>query len=118
VFEGASVVPCDFSAGMLEVGKRARPWLPFVAGDATRLPFADRTFDAVTISFGLRNMHDYPRGLAEMLRVTKPGGRLVVYEFSRPTHPAFRKRGRSRRLGCGEPRVDDRRAGVRCRRRS
>jgi demethylmenaquinone methyltransferase / 2-methoxy-6-polyprenyl-1,4-benzoquinol methylase len=91
VFEGASVVPCDFSVGMLEVGKRARPRLPFVAGDATRLPFADRTFDAVTISFGLRNVHDCPRGLAEMLRVTKPAGRLVVCEFSRPSHPAFRK---------------------------
>jgi demethylmenaquinone methyltransferase / 2-methoxy-6-polyprenyl-1,4-benzoquinol methylase len=72
------VVPCDFSVGMLEVGKRARPRLPFVAADATRLPFADRTFDAVTISFGPRNVHDYPRGLAEMLLVTKPGGRLVV----------------------------------------
>src|SRR5688500_17644713 len=52
---GAYVVPCDFSQGMLEVGKRARPALPFVAGDGTRLPFADDTFDAVTISFGLRN---------------------------------------------------------------
>jgi demethylmenaquinone methyltransferase / 2-methoxy-6-polyprenyl-1,4-benzoquinol methylase len=91
VFQGATVVPCDFSVGMLEVGKRARPRLPFVAGDATRLPFADRTFDAVTISFGLRNVHDYPRGLAEMLRVTKAGGRLVVCELSRPTNPGFRK---------------------------
>ncbi len=51
--EGATVVPCDFSVGMLRVGKQARPRLPFVAGDATRLPFADATFDAVTISFGL-----------------------------------------------------------------
>jgi demethylmenaquinone methyltransferase/2-methoxy-6-polyprenyl-1,4-benzoquinol methylase len=88
--EGAHVVPCDFSVGMLAVGKRARPRLPFVAGDATRLPFASGTFDAVTISFGLRNVHDYRTGLAEMLRVTRPGGRLVVCEFSRPTYRPFR----------------------------
>ena len=90
VLEGATGVPCDFSVGMLRVGKQARPRLPFVAGDATRLPFADATFDAVTISFGLRNVHDYPRGLAEMLRVTRPGGRLVVCEFSQPTNQQFR----------------------------
>ena len=87
---GATVVPCDFSVGMLEVGKRARPRLPFAAGDATQLPFADETFDAVTISFGLRNVHDFTRGLTEMLRVTRPSGRLVVCEFSQPTNPAFR----------------------------
>jgi demethylmenaquinone methyltransferase/2-methoxy-6-polyprenyl-1,4-benzoquinol methylase len=88
---GATVVPCDFSIGMLEVGKRARPGLPFAAGDATRLPFADATFDAVTISFGLRNVVDPAAGLAEMLRVTRPGGRLVVCEFSHPTNRVFRQ---------------------------
>ncbi len=87
---GAFVVPCDFSQGMLDVGKRARPGLPFVAGDGTRLPFADDTFDAVTISFGLRNIVDPDAGLREMLRVTKPGGRLVVCEFSSPTWAPFR----------------------------
>ena len=87
---GATVVPCDFSIGMLEVGKRARPELPFTAGDGTRLPFADDTFDAVTISFGLRNIVDPMAGLREMLRVTKPGGRLVVCEFSSPTNRPFR----------------------------
>jgi demethylmenaquinone methyltransferase / 2-methoxy-6-polyprenyl-1,4-benzoquinol methylase len=87
---GATVVPCDFSVGMLRVGKRAKPHLPFVAGDGTRLPFADDTFDAVTISFGLRNIVDPDRGLAELLRVTKPGGRLVVCEFSSPTWAPFR----------------------------
>lgn len=91
VFKGALAVPCDFSVGMLKVGRRARPRLPFVAGDATRLPFADATFDAVTISFGLRNVADYRLGLQEMLRVTRPGGRLVVCEFSQPTYPPFRK---------------------------
>ncbi|MCY7396978.1 MAG: demethylmenaquinone methyltransferase [Nocardioides sp.] len=87
---GAVVVPCDFSLGMLEVGKRARPALAFTAGDGTRLPFAGDTFDAVTISFGLRNIVDPLQGLREMLRVTKPGGRLVVCEFSHPTWTPLR----------------------------
>lgn len=87
---GATVVPCDFSVGMLRVGKQAKPHLPFVAGDGTRLPFADDTFDAVTISFGLRNIVDPDAGLRELLRVTRPGGRLVVCEFSSPTWAPFR----------------------------
>lgn len=87
---GAVVVPCDFSLGMLQVGKRARRHLPFVAGDGTRLPFADATFDAVTISFGLRNIVDPVAGLRELRRVTRPGGRLVVCEFSHPTWAPFR----------------------------
>jgi demethylmenaquinone methyltransferase/2-methoxy-6-polyprenyl-1,4-benzoquinol methylase len=82
LLHGASAVACDFSVGMLSVGKRARPRVPFVAGDALSLPFADETFDAVTISFGLRNVADPVAGLAEMRRVTRPGGRLVVCEFS------------------------------------
>ncbi len=87
---GAMVVPCDFSVGMLQVGKRNLPGLPFTAGDGTQLPFADDTFDAVTISFGLRNIVDPDAGLREMLRVTRPGGRLVVCEFSSPTWSPFR----------------------------
>src|SRR5699024_8171041 len=83
---GIDVVPCDFSAGMVAVGKQRRPDLPFVVGDATALPFADDTFDAVTISFGLRNVVDTVKGLGEMLRVTRPGGRVVVCEFSHPPH--------------------------------
>jgi demethylmenaquinone methyltransferase/2-methoxy-6-polyprenyl-1,4-benzoquinol methylase len=88
---GAHVVACDFSLGMLRVGKSARPTLAFTAGDATRLPFADATFDAVTMSFGLRNVVRYEVALAEMLRVTRPGGRLVVCEFSSPTWAPFRR---------------------------
>jgi demethylmenaquinone methyltransferase / 2-methoxy-6-polyprenyl-1,4-benzoquinol methylase len=88
---GALVVPCDFSVGMLRVGKTARPDLPFVAGDATRLPFSDAAFDAVTISFGLRNVVDVESALTEMARVTRPGGRLVVCDFSTPTFKPFRK---------------------------
>ncbi len=87
---GAEVVPCDFSLGMLRVGKAARPHLPFTAGDGTRLPFRDGTFDAVTISFGLRNIVDPLAGLRELRRVTRPGGRLVVCEFSHPTWTPFR----------------------------
>jgi demethylmenaquinone methyltransferase / 2-methoxy-6-polyprenyl-1,4-benzoquinol methylase len=87
---GADVVPCDFSLGMLEVGKRRNPQRAFTAGDGMQLPFADDSFDAVTISFGLRNIHDPQVGLAEMLRVTRPGGRLVVCEFSHPTSTLFR----------------------------
>lgn len=88
---GARVVACDFSVGMLRVGKRRRPELSFVAGDAMRLPFADGVFDAVTISFGLRNVAGVDTALAELARVTRPGGRLVVLEFSRPTWEPLRR---------------------------
>lgn len=87
---GVRVVACDLSVGMLEVGKRRRPDLAFVAGDALHLPFADESFDAVTMSFGLRNVSDVESALDELYRVTKPGGRLVVCEFSRPTFAPFR----------------------------
>jgi demethylmenaquinone methyltransferase/2-methoxy-6-polyprenyl-1,4-benzoquinol methylase len=87
---GASVVACDFSLGMLQVGKGRRPEIPFVAGDALRLPFADDSFDATSISFGLRNVNDVDEALRELHRVTKPGGRLVVCEFSHPTWAPFR----------------------------
>jgi demethylmenaquinone methyltransferase/2-methoxy-6-polyprenyl-1,4-benzoquinol methylase len=95
--DGATCVACDFSLGMLQVGaRRQRPaqqgrpaagtagragQVRFVAGDALDLPFRDQAFDAVTISFGLRNVADPGAALTEMLRVTRPGGRLVVCEF-------------------------------------
>ena len=87
---GAHVVACDFSLGMLRVGRRQQPRLPFVAGDALRLPFVDGSFDTVTMSFGLRNVADPDTALAELGRVTRPGGRLVVCEFSHPTWGPFR----------------------------
>ncbi|MDP4803762.1 MAG: demethylmenaquinone methyltransferase [Candidatus Nanopelagicales bacterium] len=87
---GAFVVPCDFSLGMLAVGRKRLPELPFVAGDALHLPFADASFDAVTMSFGIRNVVDYQAGLVEMLRVVRPGGRLVICEFSHPVWSPFR----------------------------
>jgi len=84
---GAWCVAADFSVGMLAAG--AARHVPKVAGDATRLPFGDGVFDAVTISFGLRNVVDPQLALREMARVTRPGGRLVVCEFSTPTNALF-----------------------------
>ncbi|WP_374775320.1 demethylmenaquinone methyltransferase [Streptomyces sp. NBC_01310] len=87
---GAYVVPCDFSLGMLQEGKKKHSWLPLTAGDATKLPFKDDVFDTVTISFGLRNVQDTDAALRELYRVTKPGGQVVICEFSQPTWAPFR----------------------------
>lgn len=87
---GAYAVGADLSLGMLRAGKRRRPRVPLLAGDALRLPFPDGAFDAVTISFALRNVSDTDAALRELARVTRPGGRLVVCEFSTPVNPAFR----------------------------
>lgn len=95
---GADTVACDFSVGMLRAGQvrllsrdpkqtQTRGTVSFVAGDALSLPFKDDAFDVVTISFGLRNVQRTRDALAEMRRVTRPGGRLVVCEFSRITVP-------------------------------
>jgi demethylmenaquinone methyltransferase/2-methoxy-6-polyprenyl-1,4-benzoquinol methylase len=83
-------VALDFSAGMIAEGRRRNPKIEFVEGDAERLPFGDDEFDAVTISFGLRNVEHPKVALAEMYRVLKPGGRLVVCEFSKPPRAVFR----------------------------
>jgi demethylmenaquinone methyltransferase/2-methoxy-6-polyprenyl-1,4-benzoquinol methylase len=81
--EGVKVVAADFSQGMLEEGRKRHPELEFVFADAAELPFADKEFDTVTISFGIRNVEKTEVALAEMLRVLKPGGKLVICEFSR-----------------------------------
>jgi len=81
---GMHIVACDFSLGMLKIGQHRAPVARFVAGDALRLPFADDSFDVVTISFGLRNTADVARALAELRRVCRPGGRLVICDFSHP----------------------------------
>jgi len=89
---GAHVVAADFSRGMIAEGRRRHgnvPNLEFVQADATDLPFEDGEFDAVTMSFGLRNVNDPRRALRELRRVTKPGGRIVVCEFSHPPSRAF-----------------------------
>jgi demethylmenaquinone methyltransferase / 2-methoxy-6-polyprenyl-1,4-benzoquinol methylase len=93
---GADCVACDFSLGMLRAGRarlatkdpqqnKTRGRVSFAAGDALRLPFRDGAFDAVTISFGLRNVDGAQDALTEMRRVTRVGGRLVVCEFSQIT---------------------------------
>lgn len=89
---GAEVVAADFSPGMIAEGRRRHGsvrGLSFEQADATDLPFGDGAFDAVTISFGLRNVNEPSRALREMLRVTRPGGRLVICEFSHPPSRAF-----------------------------
>jgi demethylmenaquinone methyltransferase/2-methoxy-6-polyprenyl-1,4-benzoquinol methylase len=86
---GVKVVAGDFSEGMLAVGRVRHPEIEFVFADATKLPFADAEFDACTISFGLRNVVDVPKALAEMYRVTKPGGCIVICEFSKVTSSWF-----------------------------
>ncbi|MBM3878394.1 MAG: ubiquinone/menaquinone biosynthesis methyltransferase [Verrucomicrobia bacterium] len=97
---GPTVVGVDFSGPMLEVAQRrsqgepaadrGRPKPCWVRGDALRLPFADGSFDGVTISYGLRNLADFAGGLRELWRVTRPGGRIVVLDFGKPDHAGWR----------------------------
>ena len=87
---GADVTAADFSEGMIAAGRKARPHLNFVKADALNLTFPDNTFDLLTISFCLRNTENTAKALAEARRVVKPGGRLVVVEFSSPTFAPFR----------------------------
>ena len=86
---GATVIAGDISEGMLEVGRRRHPEIQFQYADATDLDFDDNTFDVVTITYGFRNVQEPQKALAEMLRVLKPGGRLVIAEFSTPTFSPF-----------------------------
>lgn len=91
---GARVIGIDFCRPMLEIAahkaEQKNSLVPFIEGDALFLPFADETFDAVTIAFGLRNLASVERGLGELRRVLKRGGRLAVLEFSTPVVPVFR----------------------------
>lgn len=89
--KGWHAVAVDFSLGMLQQGRRDRSGVPFVAGDGAGLPFRNGVFTAVTASFGLRNCLDTLAVLAELRRVTKVGGRLVICEFSRPTNLVWRE---------------------------
>ena len=91
---GARIVGTDFCRPMLELAarkalRRATP-IPFVEGDALKLPFRSDAFDGVTIAFGLRNLSNVETGLSELFRVLKPGGRVAVLEFSKPVVPGFR----------------------------
>ena len=84
---GADVVGSDFSEGMLDVARRKAPALTWEQGNALALPYPDAAFDATTVGFGARNFSDLPRGLGEMTRVVRPGGRVVVLEITTPTRP-------------------------------
>lgn len=90
----ARVLGSDFCHPMLAIAKdktaEAGAAIQYVEGDAMTLPFADETFDAVTIAFGLRNLSNFRDGLAELGRILKPGGKLAVLEFSSPVVPGFR----------------------------
>lgn len=88
---GVKVIATDFSEGMLAEGRKRHPELDFQFADATKLPFKEGSVDAVTISFGLRNVVDVDTALLEMYRVLKPGGRVVICEFSKVTLPIFRQ---------------------------
>jgi demethylmenaquinone methyltransferase / 2-methoxy-6-polyprenyl-1,4-benzoquinol methylase len=88
---GALVTALDISQGMLEEGRRRHPDIEFVHGSAEELPFDSDSFDAVTISFGLRNVQNPKAALSEFHRVLKPGGRVVICEFSQPPVGVVRK---------------------------
>jgi demethylmenaquinone methyltransferase/2-methoxy-6-polyprenyl-1,4-benzoquinol methylase len=87
---GVRLVAGDFSEGMLAEGRKRHPEIEFVFADATKLPFKAKEFEATTISFGLRNVVDVEAALSEMFRVTKPGGRIVICEFSKVSSPLLR----------------------------
>ncbi|MDQ3644428.1 MAG: bifunctional demethylmenaquinone methyltransferase/2-methoxy-6-polyprenyl-1,4-benzoquinol methylase UbiE [Actinomycetota bacterium] len=87
VSPGGEVVGLDFSESMLKLARRKAPGIRFEAGSALELPYADGEFAAATVGFGARNFSDLPRGLAEMARVTRPGGRVVVLEITTPQRP-------------------------------
>lgn len=86
----------DISKGMLEVGRekvakeKLSAYIQLMEGDSENLPFKDNSFDAVTVSFGVRNFQNLEKGIAEMYRILKPGGKLVILEFSRPKNPVFK----------------------------
>lgn len=84
---GAEVTGMDFSPGMLEIARRKAPAIAFEEGDALALGYQDAFFDAATVGFGARNFADLDRGLGEMARVVRPGGRVVVLEITTPQQP-------------------------------
>lgn len=87
----ARVIGSDFCHPMLAVAREKTERIPWIEGDALAMPFGDESFDAVTIAFGLRNLANFRDGLVELRRILKPGGRLVVLEFSSPVVPGFRQ---------------------------
>jgi demethylmenaquinone methyltransferase/2-methoxy-6-polyprenyl-1,4-benzoquinol methylase len=87
---GLQTIGCDFSSAMLAVAKARQKNIPYLQADALKLPFLAAHFDIVTIGYGLRNLADFRHGLAELLRVLKPGGRLLILDFGKPRNPVWR----------------------------
>ncbi len=87
---GATVTGLDFNTEMLAVARRRLPALTFLQGDAQALPFPDAAFDVVTVGYGLRNLASWEQGLSEMIRVTRPGGRILVLDFGKPDNRWWR----------------------------
>ncbi len=87
---GAEVTGLDFSPEMLAVGRQRFPKVTFLQGDAMALPFPDQTFQIVTMGYGLRNLASWQQGLAELVRVTRPGGRILVLDFGKPDNRIWR----------------------------
>ena len=87
---GATAYGLDFSAEMLAIASRKLPQLPWVQADALQVPFPDKSFDIVTVGYGLRNLADLQRGISEMRRVAKTGGRLLILDFGKPRNPVWR----------------------------
>jgi len=87
VGESGEVVGCDFSERMLELARAKAPDIRFEQANALELPYPDDSFDAATVGFGARNFADLDRGLREMARVVRPGGRVVVLEITTPERP-------------------------------
>jgi demethylmenaquinone methyltransferase/2-methoxy-6-polyprenyl-1,4-benzoquinol methylase len=85
VTPGGEVVACDFSERMLERARQKAPQIRFDWADALALPYANGEFDAATVGFGARNFSDLERGVAELVRVVAPGGRVVILEITQPT---------------------------------
>jgi len=86
----ALVTGLDFCRPMLEIAARKAPQIRFIEADALKLPFRDGSFDALTIAFGLRNFSSVAQGLSEMRRILRPGGWVLILEFSSPVVPGFR----------------------------
>jgi len=89
VGDSGRVIGTDFVPEMLEIARNKAPGIQFEVADVTKLPYGDQSFDVASISFGIRNVSDPGRGLAEMARVLRPGGRLIVLEFGQPSSRAF-----------------------------
>lgn len=87
---GANVIGCDFSDRMLSIARNRLPTAHFIQADALALPLTSESVELVTIGYGLRNLADLPRGLAELLRVLKPGGQLLILEFGKPANRIWR----------------------------